>query len=46
MLRDVPTLDTCTTLAGRAAAWLAVVGPRGISGIFRRDAEEACAPRA
>lgn len=46
VLRDVCALDTCTTLAGRAAAWPAVVGPTGINGIFRRHAEEALARAA
>lgn len=46
VLRDVSVLDTATTLAGRAAAWPAVVGPTGINGLFRRRAEEALARAA
>ncbi|RQM44174.1 alpha-hydroxy-acid oxidizing protein [Paraburkholderia bannensis] len=46
VLRDVSNVDTRTTLAGRPAAWPAVVGPTGINGIFRRRAEEALARAA
>lgn len=46
VLRDVSALDTSTTLAGRAAAWPAVIGPTGINGLFRRNAEEALARAA
>lgn len=46
VLRDVSNVDTRTTLAGRPAAWPAVVGPTGINGIFHRRAEEALARAA
>lgn len=46
VLRDVSTLDTSTMLAGRLAAWPAVVGPTGLNGVFCRRADEALARAA
>jgi (S)-mandelate dehydrogenase len=46
VLVDVSTVDTRTTLAGRAAAWPAVVGPTGLNGLYCVRAEEALAKAA
>jgi (S)-mandelate dehydrogenase len=46
VLRDVSVLDTRTTLAGKPAAWPAVVGPTGLNGVFRPHADEALARAA
>lgn len=43
VLQDVSVVDTRTTLAGNPVAWPAVVGPTGLNGVFRRDADVALA---
>ncbi|MFM0152993.1 alpha-hydroxy acid oxidase [Paraburkholderia sediminicola] len=43
VLIDVTSVNTKVTLAGTAAAWPAVVGPTGLNGLYRREAEETLA---
>ncbi|WP_434112346.1 alpha-hydroxy acid oxidase [Paraburkholderia caffeinilytica] len=46
VLVDVSTVSTTARLAGCAAAWPAVVGPTGLNGLYRREAEETLARAA
>lgn len=46
VLQDVSVLTTQAMLAGRSAAWPAVVGPTGLNGLFHPRAEEALARAA
>lgn len=46
VLVDVATINTRTTLAGTQTAWPAVVGPTGLNGLYRREAEETLARAA
>lgn len=46
VLIDVTNVNTKVTLAGANAAWPAVVGPTGLNGLYRREAEETLARSA
>ncbi|SDR39431.1 (S)-mandelate dehydrogenase [Paraburkholderia fungorum] len=46
VLVDVTSVNTGVTLAGSDAAWPAVVGPTGLNGLYRREAEETLARSA
>ena len=43
VLIDVASVNTEVRLAGVTAAWPAVVGPTGLNGLYRREAEETLA---
>lgn len=46
VLIDVASVNTEVRLAGVTAAWPAVVGPTGLNGLYRREAEETLARAA
>ncbi|WP_206958073.1 alpha-hydroxy acid oxidase [Trinickia acidisoli] len=46
MMVDVTAVGTGTELCGKYAAWPAVVGPTGLNGLYRREAEESLARAA